>query len=449
MIKELIEENKPLIRESWSVSWPMSLIMFSMFLIGLTDVYVAGKFGKEIQAAYGVAYQIYFIFSIIAFALTVGAVSVISRLFTSGKTDEFRAAVGSSIIIALITGTCMSILSFILAKPLIYSVSIPVPLKQSATEFMKVYSLGLLFSYLLINTNGILRGCKMIMQSLLTMGVICILNIILIVILALHSPLGFAGIAYATVSSTIIGCLLNLVFVKKLVPEFFRFSRTISEEIVSIGWPAGLMQVFWQLGAGVLYLIIGALPKNNIETMAAFTNGLRVESAMFLPAFAFNMAAAVIVGNLLGKRNDEGAFKAGIVTAWLGVGIVSILSLLVIINARMIASFLSSDRIVVSESLKYIYISFFAEPIMAWGVILAGGLNGAGDTRGVMLITALSIWLVRIPLAYFLGIYLGMGAVLIWWVMNLSIIVQTVFLTRRYFRKNWIVHGEKLVTASA
>jgi multidrug resistance protein, MATE family len=447
MIQEIIKRNRSLIRESWAISWPMSLIMFSMFLIGLTDVYVAGKFGKEIQAAYGAAYQIYFIFSIIAFALTVGAVSVISRLFTSDKINEFRSAVGSSIIIALIAGTSMSVLSFALAKPLIYSVSIPPPLKKSATEFMKVYSLGLLFSYVLINTNGILRGCKMIGKSLLTMLIICILNIALIIILALRSPLGFIGIAYATVISTIIGCLLNFVFVKKLVPGFFRFSKDIAREIVSIGWPAGLMQVFWQLGAGVLYLIIGALPQNNIETMAAFTNGMRVESAMFLPAFAFNMAAAVIVGNSLGKNDCDKAFKAGIVTAGLGLAIVSVLSVLVIINARTIASFLSHDRVVVSESLKYIYISFFAEPIMAWGVILAGGLNGAGDTRGPMLIITLSIWLVRIPLAYFLGIYSGLGAVLIWWVMNLSIIVQTVFLTRRYFRKNWVIQGKKLVVA--
>jgi len=423
----------------------MSLIMFSLFLIGLTDVYVAGKFGKEIQAAYGVAYQIYFIFSIIAFALTVGAVSVISRLFTSEKTNELRAAVGSSIIIALAAGTGMSLLGVFFAKPLVYSVSIPEPLKESATSLMKVYSLGLLFSYLLINTNGILRGCKMIRKSLLTMVIVCFLNIILIVILVLRSPLGFTGIALATVISTFIGCLLNFVFIKDLFPEIFRFSNDLGRQIMGIGWPAGLMQIFWQLGAAALYLILGVLPEHNIETMAAFTNGLRVEAAIFLPAFAFNMAAAVTVGNLLGQKNKDGAFKAGIITAGLGVGVVSILSLLVIVNARSVASFLSPDPVVIQESLKYIYISFFSEPIMAWGVILAGGLNGAGDTKGVMLVTASSIWLVRIPLAYFLGIYFGLGTQAIWWVMNLSIIVQAIFMTRRYFRKDWIVNAERLV----
>ena len=38
-----------IVRESWAMSWPMILIMFFEFLIGITDVYIAGRFGKEVQ----------------------------------------------------------------------------------------------------------------------------------------------------------------------------------------------------------------------------------------------------------------------------------------------------------------------------------------------------------------------------------------------------------------
>lgn len=65
-------------------------------------------------------------------------------------------------------------------------------------------------------------------------------------------------------------------------------------------------------------MILGALPKNNVEIMAAFTNGLKIESAIFLPAFAFNMANTVVIGNLLGRNDKEGAFRAGIITALTG-----------------------------------------------------------------------------------------------------------------------------------
>ncbi len=440
-----IKRHRSLILESWAMSWPMTLIMFSMFLIGLTDVYAAGKFGKDIQAAYGVAYQLYFIFTIVAFSLTIGAVSVVSRLFTSGLKEEFQRAIGSSIIITFIAAAGMSFLGFVLAKPIIRFLAVPGELKPASAQFMQVYSLGLVFAYSLYNTNGILRGCKRIKLSLLTMALVCVLNIILIFLLALHSPLGFVGIAYATVISTIIGALINHAFVRLMVPGALKFSWESARQIVRIGWPAGLLQILWQLGLMVLYLILGALPKYNIETMAAFTNGLRLEAAIFLPAYAFNMSAAVAVGNLLGKRNHDDAFRSGVITSFLGVLIVSVLSLAVILNARLIAAFLSNDAIVVRECVKYIYISFFAEPIMAWGVILGGGLSGAGDTKGVMKIVVLSLWLVRIPLAYLLAIRLGWGAAAVWWSMNLSLTIQAVFMTRRYFRRKWISSAEALV----
>ena len=112
----------------------------------------------------------------------------------------------------------------------------------------------------------------------------------------------------------------------------FKFSLAIIRNIFSIGWPAGVLQVFWQLSVLALFLIISALPENNIEILAAFTNGLKIESVIFLPAFAFNMASAVVVGNLLGKNNQEDAFSAGIVTALAGVTIVSALTVMVMFN---------------------------------------------------------------------------------------------------------------------
>ena len=50
---------------------------------------------------------------------------------------------------------------------------------------------------------------------------------------------------------------------------------------------------------------------------------------------------------------------------------------------------------------------------------------------------AFTVWGIRLPLAYFLGIYLGLGAVAVWWAMNMSILANTVFVTRRYLARRW------------
>ena len=444
---EIIKDKntKAVILESWSVSWPMTIIMFFEFLIGIADVYIAGKFGKEVQAAYGLAFQLYFVFIIVGMALTVGTASVLSRLFTSGRKSEFSLAVSTSIITAIVAGLIATFLGIIFSKSIIYHLRTPQVVKDLAAPLLMIYSLGFIFDYALMNTNTVLRACGMIKKSLFAMTVACILNIALNFIFAFGTPLGYKGIGVATVISLFIGSVINFGFAGNFITKGFNFSISMFKKMLDISWPSALLQVFWQLGTIVLFLILSLLPAMNIEIMAAFTNGLKIESAIFLPAFAFNMANAVLVGNALGKKENGQAFKKGIITAITGVFIVIILTLIVVLNAKIIAPFLSRDSVVINETLRYIFIALLFEPVMAWGVILGGGLNGAGDTKVVMAIVVGSVWLVRIPLSYFLGVYLGLGAQGIWWSMNISIAVQCLLMTRRYFSKRWMQFSEQVI----
>jgi Na+-driven multidrug efflux pump len=208
--------------------------------------------------------------------------------------------------------------------------------------------------------------------------------------------------------------------------------------MVAIGWPIGLLQILWQLASMALFLILSQLPERRVEILAAFTNGLRIEAIIFLPAFAFNMANAVIVGTFLGKKESDHAYRGGMATAGLGVAVVTVLTGLVLLNARAIAGLVTTNAVVAEETVRYLYIAFLSEPLMAWGVILSGGLSGAGDTRATMLRIAGSVWLVRIPAAYLFGIVLGFGAPAVWWAMNASLFVQAALITHRYMRRQWM-----------
>jgi hypothetical protein len=44
----------------WHMSWSMLLVMFFNFLVGITDIYVAGFIGPEIQAIVGFVGELYF-----------------------------------------------------------------------------------------------------------------------------------------------------------------------------------------------------------------------------------------------------------------------------------------------------------------------------------------------------------------------------------------------------
>jgi putative MATE family efflux protein len=412
--------------------------MFFEFLIGLTDVYIAGRVSKEVQATYGFVIQLYFIFIVIANALTVGTVSVVSKLFTSGNKDELTETVFSSIVTATVAGIILAAAGILLSPKIIKILNIPEELKALAISFIHIYAAGLLFHYVLINCNGILRSCNMVKKSLKTMALVCAVNIALNFLLVFHTSFSFRGIALATASSVFIGSMMNLMYVRSIMTGAKRFSEDRVKKIASIGWPMGLLQILWQLSSMVLFLILSALPEHKIEILAALTTGLRIESAIYLPVFGFNMANAVIVGNLLGEKKEEEALKSGIVTATIGVGIVTLMVITVILNARWIVPFLSNNEVVIKESVKYIYISMISEPFMAWGIILGGGLNGAGDTKSVLMRVALSLWLVRIPLSYLFVVQFGFGVASVWWSMNLSQFIQAFLISKRYFDKQWL-----------
>lgn len=423
---------------SWAVAWPMTLIMFFEFLIGLTDVYVAGRVGKDIQAAYGFVIQLYFMFIVVANALAVGTVSVVSRLYTSGDRDRLTTAIFSSLVAGAVAGAVLAVSGILFTPQLIGILNIPDQLKPFSIPLIQIYSAGLLFEYMVINSNGVLRSCNMIKVSLRTMAIVCTVNIALNIFFVFFTPLGFRGIALATASASFVGCLINIAYVRTIMAGIYTFSRNIVAKIAAIGWPMGALQVLWQLGSLILFLIISELPENRVEILAALTAGLRIESAIYLPAFAFNMANAVIIGNLLGEKRTDEAYRSGLITALIGVGVVTLLVFLVIINAWWITSLLSDNPIVRKESVRYIYISMISEPFMAWGIILGGGLSGAGDTRSVLIRVALSIWLIRIPLAYILVVILGFGAASVWWSMNISQFVQAFLLYRRYAGRTWL-----------
>ncbi len=435
----LTEENiRSLISRSWSISWPITVIMFFEFLIGLTDVYIAGRVSKEVQASYGFVVQLYFIFIVIANALTVGTVSVVSKLFTSDSQDALAEAIFSSIVATGGAGFILAMGGILFTPELIHLLNIPEALKSLSIPFIRVYAIGLLFHYLLINSNGVLRSCGRVKSSLKTMTLVCAMNILLNFFLVFHSPLGFKGIALATALSVFIGSLVNLTYLRRLMCQPKKFSSRIVRKIISIGWPIGVLQVLWQLSSMVLFLILSTLPEHKVEILAALTTGMRIESAIYLPAFAFNMANAVIVGNLLGEKKQEDALRSGIVTAGIGVVIITMMAIAVVLNARWIVSFLSPNEIVILESKKYLYISMISEPFMAWGIILGGGLNGAGDTKSVLIRVALSVWLVRIPLSYVFVTLFGLGPASVWWSMNLSQFVQAFLISKRYFSKKWV-----------
>jgi Na+-driven multidrug efflux pump len=96
--------------------------------------------------------------------------------------------------------------------------------------------------------------------------------------------------------------------------------------------------------------------------------------------------------------------------AFTGVVLMSGMAIIIFLSAKSLASVLTTNASVLEETTRYLRINMLSEPFMALSVILAGGLQGAGDTKGTMWVIILAMWLIRLPLAIFLAIVMDYGA---------------------------------------
>jgi len=75
------------------------------------------------------------------------------------------------------------------------------------------------------------------------------------------------------------------------------------------------------------------------------------------------------------------------------------------------------------------------QPLSAATMVYSGALRGAGDTRWTLLITALSVWALRIPLTSALIVPLGLvGA---WLGMAIDNVMRAVLFWLRYRTGRW------------
>jgi len=430
----------------WEITWPMFLIMIFNFLVGLTDVYVAGFIGPEVQAAVGFVNQIFFLIIIIANAISIGTLALVSRDFGAGDYPNAVATAKQSLLFSVLMAIGLTAAGTVFAGEIIAVSGFPPRIREVSENFLRIFSLALGPNYILIISNAIFRASGEVKKPLMTMFIVSLVNIIGNFVLVFgvfpFPKMGYMGIALSSAVSVTIGMALNFMFFRNdlwrpIYAKPWGISLKTVKKIVDLGWPAVMLQIAWNAGSLVMYNILARLDENSIVALAAITNGLRIEAVIYLPAFALNMAASVLIGQNLGADNPARAEKIGWKMALSGVAVISAMSMVIFSWAQELAAMVSEDPAVIAETTRYLRINMLSEPFMAIGVTLAGGLQGAGDTKGTMWVIIVAMWLIRLPLAYFLAIVEHYGAVGAWIAMITSMSIQGTLMAWRFHRGRW------------
>ena len=433
--------------ELWRLVWPQILMMFFQFLVGITDVWVAGKVHRDVQAVFGIITQCQYVLLIVGTAVANAGVAAISQSLGAGMPLRARRYAGLALKAGLLFSFVALGIPLLLREPILHLLQVPEPILPLAEKFWSVLLIAMPSHYLLALTGAMFRARKSVFVPLLTSAMAFVINWFASTGFGLGywglPAFGADGIAYATLISVTAMALLNLAvlvkqrFLRRDAFASWRWERKALPYLVKVALPAGAMQMAWQFGYMALISITASLPKDNINALAGLTAGMRVEYMLILPVVAFNMTAAMLVGHCLGMGDKEEAKRVGWRLIIASSSLMSLASLLLWPFIGTVAALIVSDPDAQVHAQAYLRYNLIAAPCSAASTTLGGIMTGSGSAIYSLAVFGSAIWFVRLPVAWLFGHILWQSSEGVFLGMLVSQVFQSGIMLFLFHRGSW------------
>jgi MATE family multidrug resistance protein len=158
-------------------------------------------------------------------------------------------------------------------------------------------------------------------------------------------------------------------------------------------------------------------------------------------------AAAVRVGQAVGRRDQVAMRQAGWTALLLGVGFMSLSAVVFMTAGKWIVAAFTSDPQVAGLTVKLLFLAGLFQLADGTQIVSSGALRGLGETKIPMYTTMAGYWLIGLPLGYFLCFRQGMGPVGMWISFVLSLVLVAITLLAVWMRKSQslpdpVIHAE-------
>jgi putative MATE family efflux protein len=420
-------------------------------MYNVVDSIIIGKvLGKEALAAVGANFPL--IFALISFVvgIAIGSTVIISQYFGAKQMDRVKRTIDTLYIFMFFASIILTTVGILSSKYIFQLISLPEDVIPLAIDYFTVYATGFIFFFGFQGTSAVLRGLGDSKTPLYFLIISTLTNIGLDLFFVLGLGWGVKGVALATVIAqagaffTIVWYLNRYHTFLDFSPLKMRFDKEIFKKSLKIGLPTGFQQTFVSLGFLALYRIVNMF---GTPTIAAYTIAMRIDMFAAMPAMNFSAALSTFVGQNIGANKFDRIGKGLNST----LGMTSIISVTVTILAMFFAEPLmylfTNDAEVVAVGKQYIYVVSGFYIVFSTMFIINGVLRGAGDTFFPMIITILSLWVIRIPASYLLS--LKIGTLGIWWGIPVAWVFGVIasyiyYKTGRWKLKAVVKHDKKL-----
>jgi putative MATE family efflux protein len=398
---------------------PMMLEMCLESVFAVVDIYFVNRLGSHAVSIVGLTEAVITIVYSAAIGLSAAATAVVSRRVGEKNPAGAAKAAAQAIILSGFLILILSVTGYFFAAEILAMMGAEKEAISMGLNYTRIMLGGCIVIVLLFLINGIFRGAgnaSVAMRSLwLANGCNIILCPILINGFGPIPAMGITGAAIATVVGRGTGVayqLSHLLFGKnallKLRSTSWLPDLQIIKTLSAIATPA-TMQFIVQSASWIFLAAIVA--RSGSEASAGYQTAIRLIVFFILPAWGISNAAATLVGQNLGAKQPERAEISVKTIARYNTILMASVMIFFLACADPLIGFFIPD----SSGEQYHY-AVTALRVISLGYVLYGigmvlmqAFNGAGDTRTPTFINLFGFWLLQIPLAYLLAVYMHLG----------------------------------------
>lgn len=433
------------IKDIYILAIPAILEMALNTLVGLADTIMISHFiGTAGLSAVGFANQIVFTLIHIFSSFNAGATAMVARSYGEKNYKRLNEIIGQNLSLNFLIGILIFIVTLFFAGNIMDIFDVSELVHTMGTTYTKNVAISQLFMFISFAAAASLRGAGNTKTPMFITGIANILNIIgnylLITGYSIFPELGIAGAAISTSISRGIAASLYLYILLRgknhiaLKFKNLKLTSYILKPLWKFSYTAGIEQFFMQMAFFANGIIISVL---NTTSEAAFRILINIESTSFMPAIGISIATATLVGKRLGENNPEKSFTTGQTAGLLGIIWGIFMGLVFILFPIAILKIFTSDPELIKSATYTMRLVGINQPLLAFMIVMGGALRGTGDTRGVMWITSLRLWIIFVPLTWIFISYFKYGVNSVWYAEIISFVIFTVVIYRRFAAREW------------
>ena len=305
----------------------------------------------------------------------------------------------------------MALVFFLIPEQILQLISSDPETIHYGSIYLRYVSFGIPFAALSLIASRTLVGADDAYTPMVLRAVGAVANIALNAVLIFGLDMGVMGAALGTVLSNVIvtaGFAIGLVrgrtplagtFPVTVDPRGDYLDFEVMWDLITIGLPAIGRSLVWTLAELPMY---GLLDIFGQEILSAYVIARRIWGIMNTPGWGFGLASSSLVGQELGTGDEKTAESYGREILYHSIGIYILSALIVAIFADQIVWLFVDDptEVNLAVATTLLYAACISIVFRAIAVVMAGALDGSGDTRWTFMSQLVGMFGVAIPLVY-------------------------------------------------